>query len=103
MWISKALQRAFTNHNITSGFCTTGIHPLNPEAMEPHLGPSTQFGSGTYLEQPGHPLPFDSDQDDTKQMEPKGDNISCDDAEDPNTLAGDQVLTEIQGELISKS
>ena len=46
MWVSKALERALTTRNITAGFYTTGIFPLNMEAMDAHMGPARQFRSG---------------------------------------------------------
>ena len=45
MWMSKALERALTTRNITVGFRTTGIYPLNSEAMNAHMGPTKQFAS----------------------------------------------------------
>ena len=46
MWVSKVLERAFTTRNITAGFRTTGIFPLNKEVVDAHMGPARQFGSG---------------------------------------------------------
>ena len=43
MWVSKALERALTRSNITAGFCTTGIYPLNSKAVNDHMGPTRQF------------------------------------------------------------
>ena len=45
MWVSKALEKALTTRNITVGFCTTGIYPLNFEAVNAHMGPARQFAS----------------------------------------------------------
>ena len=45
MWMAKALERALTTRNITAGFCTTGIYPLNSEAVNAHMGPARQFAS----------------------------------------------------------
>jgi hypothetical protein len=39
-WVSSALEKALTEKNITSGFRTTGIFPLNPQAMDDKMGPS---------------------------------------------------------------
>ena len=51
MWMSRALERALTKSNITAGFRTTGIHPLNPEAVNVHMGPARQFGTRLTLVQ----------------------------------------------------
>ena len=42
-WVSLALKRALTPHNIRSGFSSTGILPFNRDAMNVHLGPSATF------------------------------------------------------------
>jgi hypothetical protein len=39
-WVSSALEKALTEKNITSGFRTTDIFPLNPQAMDDKMGPS---------------------------------------------------------------
>jgi hypothetical protein len=39
-WVSSALEKALTEKNITSGFRTPGIFPLNPQAMDDKMGPS---------------------------------------------------------------
>ena len=53
MWVSKALERALTTENITAGFRTTGIFPLNSEAVNAHMGPARQFASLPSTVQPG--------------------------------------------------
>ena len=40
MWVSKGLERALTTQNIMVGFRTTGIFPLNKEAVNAHMGPT---------------------------------------------------------------
>ena len=45
MWVSKALERALTTRNITTGFRTTKIFPLNREAVDAHMGTAGQFRS----------------------------------------------------------
>jgi hypothetical protein len=39
-WVSAALQKALTEKNIKNGFRTTGIFPLNSQAMDEKMGPS---------------------------------------------------------------
>jgi hypothetical protein len=48
-WVFVALEKALTKKNIKSGFCTTGIFPFNPHAMDEKMGPS-EF----YREVPAH-------------------------------------------------
>ena len=43
MWVSKALECALTRSNITAGFRTTGIYPLNSKAVNDHMGLVRQF------------------------------------------------------------
>ena len=47
-WVSLALKKALTPHNIQKGFSATRIYPLNFQAMAKHLAPSevfiTEFG-----------------------------------------------------------
>ena len=45
MWMSKVLVRELTTKNITVGFRTTRIYPLNSEVVNAHTGPVRQFGS----------------------------------------------------------
>ena len=49
-WVSLALKKALTLHNIQKGFNATGIYPLNSQAMAKHLAPSEvfmeEFGKG---------------------------------------------------------
>jgi hypothetical protein len=45
-WVSAALQKSLTEKNIKSGFCTTGIFPLNPQAMDGKMGPNEFYRSG---------------------------------------------------------
>ena len=45
-WVSKALRRALTSENIMAGFRTTGIHPLNPDAMASRMGPAGAYSEG---------------------------------------------------------
>ena len=45
IWVLKALERAFTARNITAGFRTIGIYPLNCEAVNAHMGLARQFAS----------------------------------------------------------
>ena len=42
-WVSLALKKALTPHNIQKGFSATGIYPLNSQAMAKHLTPSEVF------------------------------------------------------------
>jgi hypothetical protein len=42
-WVSLGLKKALLNHNITKGFETTGIFPLNRTAMDSKLTPSENF------------------------------------------------------------
>jgi hypothetical protein len=56
-WVSTALEKAPTEKNIKSGFCSMGIFPFNPCAMEDKMGPSEfyNFVPGTtrdYFEDP---------------------------------------------------
>jgi len=39
-WISHSLRRALNYSNITSGFWTTGVYPLNPHTIDNKFGPS---------------------------------------------------------------
>jgi len=39
-WISHALKRALSVKNVTKGFETTGIYPINASAMNSKMGPS---------------------------------------------------------------
>jgi hypothetical protein len=39
-WVSAALQKSLIEKNIQSGFRTTSIFPLNPQAMDGKMGPS---------------------------------------------------------------
>ena len=39
-WVSLALKKALTPHNIQKGFSATKIYPLNSKAMAKHLAPS---------------------------------------------------------------
>jgi hypothetical protein len=38
-WISSALEKVLIEKNITNGFCTTGIFPFNPRAVDYKMGP----------------------------------------------------------------
>ena len=42
-WVSLALKKALTLHNIQKGFSAIGIYPLNSQAMAKHLAPSEVF------------------------------------------------------------
>jgi hypothetical protein len=42
-WVSAALQQALTKNNIQAGFRSTGIWPLNSEAVNEYMVPSQQF------------------------------------------------------------
>jgi hypothetical protein len=42
-WVSIVLGRALTAENIQSGFCATGIYPLNSHALDSKMGPSTVY------------------------------------------------------------
>jgi hypothetical protein len=42
-WVSKALGRAMIFENIQSGFCATGIYPLDSYAMDSKMGPSRVY------------------------------------------------------------
>jgi len=39
-WVSHILRRALTKENIMKGFSTTGIYPINSNAIEGKMGPS---------------------------------------------------------------
>jgi len=39
-WVCNSLKRALSASNITSGFRTTSIHPLNTHVMDHKFGPS---------------------------------------------------------------
>ena len=43
MWVSGGLHKALTPENIKAGFRATGIWPLDPHAVDQHLGPATPF------------------------------------------------------------
>jgi hypothetical protein len=49
-WVSLGLRKALTTTNIKSGFKTTGIYPLNPNACDRHFGPSEGFSQGPFIE-----------------------------------------------------
>ena len=53
MWVSKGLERALTTRNIAAGFRTTGIFPLNLEAVNAHMGPARQFATLPRTVEPG--------------------------------------------------
>lgn len=38
-WISSAFEKVLIEKNITNGFCTTGIFPFNPRAVDYKMGP----------------------------------------------------------------
>ena len=42
-WVSLALKKALTPHNIQKEFSATRIYPLNSQAMAKHLAPSEVF------------------------------------------------------------
>jgi hypothetical protein len=53
-WVSAALQKSLIENNIKSGFRTTGIFHLNPQAMDGKIGPSEfymrdQAQGGTWM------------------------------------------------------
>ena len=48
-WVSLALRRALTPHNIKKGFSSTGILPFNRDAMNVHLGPSAAYEDSSNL------------------------------------------------------
>ena len=56
MWVSKALKRALIQCNITVGFRNTGIYPLNPDAVNAHMGFVRQFASPYSNVHEGGPL-----------------------------------------------
>jgi hypothetical protein len=49
-WVSLGLRKALTATNIKSGFKTTSIYPLNPNACDKHFGPSEGFSQGPFIE-----------------------------------------------------
>jgi hypothetical protein len=42
-WVSLGLKKALSVHNITKGFESTGIYPLNQVAVQSKLAPSQNF------------------------------------------------------------
>ena len=48
-WVSLALRRALTPHNIKKGFSSTGILPFNRDAMNVHLGLSVAHEDSSNL------------------------------------------------------
>jgi hypothetical protein len=42
-WVSLGLKRALTPQNIKNGFRSTGIFPLNENAVDSHFGPNGTF------------------------------------------------------------
>jgi hypothetical protein len=45
-WVSATLEKALTEKNIKNGFRTTGIFPLNPQAMDDKMRPSEFYRGG---------------------------------------------------------
>lgn len=108
-WVSKALERALTHRNITSGFRTTGIYPLNPHAMDPHIGPSKQFHKSQGVDQ--NRMDFAQCSAGQLAMSPCN-NVHFDEAEshvstntksDSESQCTDRALQEIRGDLIVDS
>ena len=104
MWVSKALERALTHMNITSGFRTTGIYPLNP-----HIGPSQQFHKSQGVDQDR--MDFTHCSTGQLGMSPCG-NFHFDEAEsqvstdiesDFESQCTDRALQDIRGDLITDS
>jgi hypothetical protein len=42
-WVSKALRRVLTVENNLSGFCATGIYPMNNAAMDSKMSPASVY------------------------------------------------------------
>jgi hypothetical protein len=45
-WVSAALEKAYTEKNVKSGFRSTGISPFNPRAMYGKMGPNEFYRGG---------------------------------------------------------
>jgi hypothetical protein len=46
-WVFAALEKALIEKNVKSGFCSTGISPFNPHAMDGKMGPSEFYRGGS--------------------------------------------------------
>jgi len=51
-WVSHALKRALSISNITKGFESTGIYPINDHVMDSKMEPSQAYCTSQESEQP---------------------------------------------------
>ena len=104
MWVSRGLERAFTKSNITAGFRTTGIYPLNPEAVNVHMGSARQFGTRlTPVQQGGRveqgPSTLGADENDFDHIADDAESAS----EGDRSASEDPLLQEMRRELVPDS
>lgn len=91
-WVSLGLRKALTPANIIKGFRTTGIWPLNPNAMDKYTGPSQCFETEAPENGDGQPIVSGS------ESEPDGGEGT-----DQGETEADPGMEELLGERIPSS
>ena len=102
MWVSRGLERALTKSNIQAGFRTTGIYPLNPEAVDVHMGPVKQFTTPPTGVQQGERVdvgPSTSGEDENDSDAGEADSAS----EGGSSASKDPLVQEMHGDLVPDS
>ena len=104
MWVSRASECALTRSNTTAGFRTTGIYPLNSEAVNVHMGPARQFGTRSTPVQQGGSVqqgPSMLCADENESDHSADDNESG--SKGGSLATEDLLLQEMHGELVPDS
>lgn len=94
-WVSLGLKEGLTLAKIQKGFSCTGISPLNPRAMDPHMAPSECFAVATVEQDQDNDSNDDSEQEThLDKVAPWNFSIDCVPETHPKTKEEPQFFVE---------